>query len=126
MTKRQKAIEVTEATKKKVLERQNYKSISGAALTTRSVNYHHVLPRSSSGVGYEWNIVALTTEEHMMYHDHLSIVFNGRELFTWEEFDTLIKNHLKIHYPNWSLKLCRYNKYNESEEDYGVIHESIR
>ncbi|MBR2653985.1 MAG: HNH endonuclease [Lachnospiraceae bacterium] len=126
MTKRQKAIEVTEETKKKVLERQDYKSISGAGLNVRTVNYHHVIPRSSSGVGYEWNIVALTGEEHREYHDHAPITINGRQYYSWEEFDTLIQNHLKIKYPNWSKKLCRYNKYKETEEEYGIIHESER
>lgn len=124
MSTRAKAIEVTERTKKRVLERQNYLSISGTSLTVRSVEYHHVVPRSKSGVGYEWNIVAMTSEEHRLYHDHQPIKVYGRERYTWEEFDTLMRNHLKIHYPNWSEKGCKYQKYKE-EEDYGIERADI-
>lgn len=124
MNHRQKAIEVTEETKKRVLDRQKYLSISGASLTVRSVEYHHVVPRSKSGVGYEWNIVAITSEEHRLYHDHLPIKIYGRERYTWEEFDTLMKNHLKSRYPKWTEKGCRYQKHFE-EKDYGIEREKI-
>lgn len=117
--KRKDAIEVSEKTKAKVLERQGNKSISGVVLTGKSVEFHHVVPRSKSGVGYEWNIVAITSEEHRLYHDHLPIKVYGRELYTWEEFDTIMKNHLKARYPKWSEKGCRYQKFFE-EEDYGI------
>lgn len=117
--KRKDAIEVSEKTKRIVLERQGNKSISGVALTGKSVEFHHVIPRSKSGVGYEWNIVAITSEEHRLYHDHLPIKVYGRELYTWEEFDTIMKNHLKSRYPKWSEQGCRYQKFFE-EEDYGI------
>lgn len=112
--------EITKETKQKVLARQNNKSVSGVYLTPYNTDFHHVIFRSDSGVGYEWNIVAITTEEHSLFHDKKKIKVYGRERYTWQEFDTLMKNHLKIKYPNWSEDKCKVNKY-FSEEDYGVI-----
>lgn len=118
-----KAKEVTNKTKRIVLERQNYKSISGVLLTIGNTEFHHVRPRSSSGVGYEWNIVALTIEEHKAVTDHTDIKFYGRKRWSYEKFNTLIKNHLKIHYPNWTYKACKYQKGYEVE-DYGIMGKS--
>ena len=113
-----KAKEISQRTKEKVLKRQNNRSIGGELLT--SVEFHHVRPRSASGVGYEWNIVALTPQEHRNLHDKQNIKVYGRDRYTWQEFETLCKNHLKIHYPNWTYDLCRYRKY-WSEDDYGIM-----
>lgn len=112
-----KAKEISEETKRKVLARQNNRSISGVMLS--KADFHHVVLRSSSGVGYEWNIVALTPDEHRRYHDKQPILVYGRERYPWKEFETLMKNHLKIKYPNWSEEKCRYHKY-WSEEDYEI------
>ena len=114
-----KTKEISEETKRKVLERQRGKSLSGVALTPYNTEFHHVIFRSGSGVGYEWNIVAITSEEHRLYHDHQNIKVYGRERFTWDEFDTIMKNHLKYEYPNWTEKLCKYHIYWE-EKDYGI------
>lgn len=114
-----KAKEISQTTKEKVLKRQNGRSISGAALLTQ-VEFHHVRPRSDSGVGYEWNIVALTPAEHRQLHDKVNIRVNGRDRYTWQEFETLCRNHLKIRYPNWTYDLCKYHKY-WSEDDYGIM-----
>ena len=103
-----KAKEISETTKKIVLERQNNKSISGVPLTIQTADFHHVRPRSSSGVGYEWNIVAITREEHRLLHDKQDIKLYGRTRWTWQEFETLIKNHLKIKYHNWTWEKCKY------------------
>lgn len=115
-----KAKEVSDKTKRIVLERQNYKSISGATLTLGNTEFHHVRPRSSSGVGYEWNIVAITSQEHREYHDKNDITFYGKKRYKWKEFDTLIKNHLKINYPNWTYARCKYEKGWELK-DYGLM-----
>lgn len=112
-----KVKEISQETKQQVLARQNYKSISGVALT--NADYHHVVLRSSSGVGYEWNIVALTPDEHRRYHDKQPILVYGRQRYTWQEFDTLMRNHLKIKYFGWSEDKCKYHKY-WSEEDYEI------
>lgn len=112
-----KAKEISQETKQKVWDRQHGRSISGAALT--SVEFHHVIPRSASGVGYEFNIVALTPEEHRWVHDHQPIMVNGKKRYTWDEFQMLMKNHLKLKYEHWSEDRCRFRKY-ANEEDYGV------
>lgn len=114
-----KAKEISQETKNKVLARQGNRSITGATLTPYNVEFHHVIYRSNSGVGYEWNIVAITNEEHRDYHDKQNIKVNGRDRYTWEEFEILMKNHLKIKYPNWSEEKCKYHKY-WSEEDYEI------
>lgn len=119
-SKATKAKEVTEQTKRIVLERQGYRSISGATLKLGATEFHHVRPRSSSGVGYEWNIVALTSEEHRLLHDKKKIKYYDRDRWEYEEFETLIRNHLKINYPNWSYKACKYEKGYEVK-DYGIV-----
>ena len=119
-----KAKEISQDTKKAVWDRQHGRSISGVALTPSNVEFHHVVPRSASGVGYEWNIVAITHEEHRWYHDKCDILVNGRKRYTWMEFKILMKNHLKLHYRNWSEENCKFRKYAE-EEDYGVVREDM-
>ena len=114
-----KAKEISLKTKENVLKRQSNKSISGASLYNSNVEFHHVVFRSSSGVGYEWNIVALTSDEHRALHDKKGIEVNGRVRYTWQEFNTLIRNHLKIKYPNWSEEKCKYHKY-WKEKDYEI------
>ena len=76
-----KAKEISQATKEKVLERQGYRSISGVALNT--ADFHHVIYRSNSGIGYEWNVVAITPEEHRLFHDKQDIPVNGRARYSW-------------------------------------------
>ena len=119
-----KAKEISFETKQKVLDRQGNRSISGVYLAPYNVEFHHVIPRSASGVGYEWNIVALTKEEHRLYHDHCSIPVNGKERYTWLEFDILMKNHLKMRYEGWSEEKCKFRKYAE-ESDYKVTRKDL-
>lgn len=110
------AKEITDKTKRIVLDRQHNRSISGVALQKGYTDFHHVIFRSSSGVGYEWNVVAITSDEHRCYHDGNDIVVNGRVRYTNEEFETLMKNHLKIEYPNWTEEKCKYKKYYEMKD----------
>lgn len=119
-----KAKEISLETKQKVWDRQQGRSISGVALSPYNTEFHHVIPRSSSGIGYEWNIVAITNEEHRWYHDHSNIKVNGRDRYTYLEFEILMKNHLKLHYENWEEARCRFRKYAE-EQDYGVIRKDM-
>lgn len=114
-----KSKEISETTKKAVLERQGNRSISNAYLSEGSASFHHFVPRSASGIGYEWNIVALTFDEHRAVHDHQPIKVNGKVRYTWEEFQTLMRNHLILRYRNWSVQNCKYKK-NVSAADYGV------
>jgi len=111
--------EISDKTKKAVLNRQGFRSVSGAFLNEQSASFHHYIPRSASGVGYEWNIVALTFDEHRAVHDHQPIKVNGRVRYTWEEFHTLMHNHLSLRYEHWSEDKCKYIK-RFTEEEYGV------
>lgn len=115
-----KAKEISEETKQKVWDRQHGRSISGVALT--SVEFHHVIPRPSSGVGYEWNIVALTPEEHRWVHDHQPILVNGAKRYTWDEFQILMKNHLKLNYPRWREEYCAYKKMWDVQDYWDAIN----
>ena len=120
MGRYKEAKSITPECRKAVLERQHYKSISGMYLTEGTASFHHYIERSSSGVGYEWNIVALTFEEHRAIHDHQPIKWGKRVLYTYDQFQTLIRNHLIINYENWSEDRCKYKKH-LLEEEYGVI-----
>lgn len=120
MAKYKEAKSITPECRRAVLERQHNKSISGVFLTEGTASFHHYVERSSGGVGYEWNIVALTFEEHRAVHDHQDIKMGKRVLYTYDQFITLIRNHLIINYENWSEKSCKYRKY-ASEEEYGII-----
>ena len=119
MAKYKEAKSITPKCRRAVLERQHNKSISGVFLTEGTASFHHYVERSSGGVGYEWNIVALTFEEHRAVHDHQPIKVGKRVLYTYDQFITLIRNHLIINYEGWTEKSCKYRKY-ASEEQYGV------
>lgn len=111
---------ISENTKKAVLERQNNLSIFGQWLGN-GVEFHHVCTSGlgEKGVGYEWNVVALNPQEHRAITDHKPIVINGRVRYSYEEAITLIKNHLKINYPNWCESKCKVKK-GYKESDYGI------
>ena len=114
------AKEISLDTKRLVMERQGYRSITGVALSESSATFHHVIYRSGQGIGAEWNVVALSFDEHRRFHDKQDILVNGRERYTWQEFDTLMKNHLKLWYEGWSESACKYDKYKTIDE-YGVM-----
>lgn len=116
-----RAKEISLETKEKVLKRQNNKSISGVSLYNKSIEFHHYVERSSSGVGYEWNIVAITSEEHRQLHDKVNIKVNGHDYYTWQEFETIIHNHLLLNYRGWGIEKCKYHK-GWKEEDYGIVY----
>ena len=101
-----KAKEISYETKCKVLDRQGNRSISGVFLSQYNTEFHHVIPRSASGIGYEWNIVAITSEEHRWYHDHANIRVNGM-------------------YIGWAEEKCKFRKYAE-ENEYGVTRREWR
>ena len=117
------AKQISVDTRRAVLERQNYKSISGRHLTEESASFHHYVERSSSGVGFEWNIVALTFEEHRAIHDKKDILYDPYRsklvLYTYERFMEKIIEHLKENYEGWSEDLCKFHKGWEIE-DYGI------
>lgn len=120
-----KAKEISYETKMKVLDRQGNRSITGVMLSPFNVEFHHVVPRSASGIGYEWNICAITKDEHRWYHDHANIQVNGKDRYTYLEFEILMKNHLKKMYTGWAEEKCKFRKYAE-ENEYGVTRREWR
>ena len=111
--------EITDKTKEAVLKRQKNRSISGVYLQKGNINYHHFISVGASGVGYEWNIVALTPLEHRQLHDGSPITINDKPRYTNAEFKTLIRNHFILNYLGWSEKACKYKK-GKKINDYGV------
>lgn len=121
-SKATKMKEISMATKNEVLDRQHNRSITGVYLTPYNVTFHHVIERGSgSGVGLAFNIVALTFDEHRAYHDKQPIIVNGRKRYTWMEFEILMKNYLKIHYPGWTEEACSIHKYWEVKDYWNAI-----
>lgn len=114
-----KAKDITEKTKHEVIKRQDGYSISGVWLGGKEVEFHHFIERGREGIGYEWNVIALLKEEHRAVHDRKPIKVNGKEYYSYKEFQTLMKNHLIINYYGWSEKSCIYHKGFE-EKDYGI------
>ena len=113
--------DITDETRRIVLERQDNLSPFGQWLG-RGVEFHHVVASEGlgeKGVGLEFNLVALTPTEHRSIHDKKGIVINGRQRYTYDEAITLIKNHLKINYPNWSEEKCKFHK-GWTKEDYKI------
>lgn len=111
---------ISEETRKVVYDRQNGFSPFGQFLGSR-VEYHHFIGSGlgEKGVGYEWNIVALTPEEHRAIHDHQPIKVYGRQRYTYDEAITIIGNHLKLNYSGWAKDKCKIKK-GYAKEDYGI------
>lgn len=110
--------EISDSTKAKVLKRQHNRSIGGDYLT--DVEFHHFKTRNAGGVGYEWNIVALTTHIHRQWHEGCqTITMRSGKKYSRKEFESLMRNHLVLNYRGWSedkLKCIKYGK----ESDYGI------
>lgn len=111
---------ISDDTRKVVLLRQNNFSPLGSYVGN-GCEFHHVCSSGlgEKGVGYEWNVVALTPQEHRAITDHQPIKVNGKVRYQYEEAITLIKNHLKLHYINWSEEKCKVKK-SYKESDYGI------
>lgn len=116
-----KAKQITMDTKKRVWERQGGKSvISNYPITVEMCCCHYIGRGEDSGVGYEWNVVGLTPEEHQLLDQNKNLVRNGRVWYTNEQMQTIIRNHLIENYVGWTREKCSYHKY-WKEEDYKVI-----
>lgn len=118
-----KAKKITQKTKQAVYERQKGRSIlSGIPISISMCCCHFVGRGEKSGVGYEWNIVGLTPEEHMFLDQNKPMWFyiNGNvKALTNAEMQQKIEQHLKENYIGWSREKCSYHKYWE-EKDYEV------
>lgn len=115
--------EISLETKREVMERQHWRSISGAVLSESNVDFHHVIGRGVGGVGLAFNIVAITPQEHRWYHDGSPILVNGRKRYTPLEFSILMKNHLKLKYPHWKEEVCKYHKMWDEQDYWDHINE---
>lgn len=124
MARYKEAKSITPETRKAVLERQGGTSISGRYLTEGTASFHHYVERSSGGVGYEWNIVALTFEEHRAVHDKRPILvdpYRSKQiLYEHKRFVEKMREHLMENYINWSEDNCKYKK-RLLEQDYGIV-----
>lgn len=115
-----KAKQISKETKQAVYDRQHGMSLfSHHPITVEMCCCHYVGRGEKSGVGYEWNIVGLTPEEHRELDLNKPITVNGREKYTNKEAHALIHNHLMKMYLGWSREKCSYHKW-FTEEDYGV------
>lgn len=118
-----KAKQITQKTKQAVYERQKGRSIlSGQPITISMCCCHFVGRGEKSGVGYEWNIVGLTPEEHMMLDQNRPLwIYKSNSVTKLEnsEMHQMIEEHLKENYNGWSKEKCSYHKYWE-EKDYEV------
>ena len=115
-----KAKQITPQTKEKVWRRQHGRSLLSNKSITKEMCCCHVVGRGNSGVGYEWNIVGLTPDEHRELDESKPITIDGKVRWTNEEAQTLIRNHLILNYENWSESNCKYKKY-KKEGEYGVV-----
>ena len=115
--------EISMKTKREVMERQNHRSITGVWLNSiEEAEFHHVIKRGSgSGVGLAYNIVALTPMEHFWFHNHEDIKVNGGKRYSYLEFEIIMKNYLKIHYPGWKEEYCHIHKYWEEDDYWGAV-----
>ena len=113
---RSKVIEISQKTRRKVMERQDGLSITGRSLGN-GVNYHHIVSKGSEGVGYEFNVIALTPDEHIEYHRGSSILTEHKGKLNRKEFDQFIDDYMKQIYSNWSRDKCKYVP-GWTEEDY--------
>lgn len=116
-----KAKQITTRTKEKVFKRQNGKSILSGETITLEQCCCHFIGRGLGGVGYEWNIVGLTADEHRLLDENKPIIVRGKVRYTNQEAQTLIRNHLILNYSGWSVDKCKYKKWFE-EQDYGVTY----
>lgn len=114
-----KAKSISPKTKKAVWERQRGKSILSGKPITISECCCHYIARSASGVGYEWNIIGLTFEEHRALDTYKGINIGSSVVLPNSVAKNVIKTHLMSNYDGWSEEKCKYIKYFE-EKDYEV------
>lgn len=102
MSKRSKACEISQATKKKVWKRDNEHCIICGKWVPVSCANAHYIKRSQGGLGIEQNIVTMCPECH--YEEDF-----GQDTKLYEDY---IENYLKsIYGANWNKENLIYNKW---------------
>ena len=102
MSKRSKACDISQATKKKVWKRDNERCIICGRWVPVSCANAHYIKRSQGGLGIEQNIVTMCPECHYK-EDH------GLNTELYEDY---IENYLKgIYGENWNKENLIYNKW---------------
>jgi len=97
-SKRSKATDIPKNVKLSVFERDGGRCI---ICGHRGNPNAHYIPRSDMGLGIEQNVVTLCEFCHHTYD-------NGSMR---DEYGRLIRDYLKLQYPNWNEENLRYNKY---------------
>lgn len=98
MNQRTKATNISQATKKKVYERDDGLCV----LCGRpGLPEAHVVPRSQGGLGIEQNIVTLCRECHRKF-DQTDYHDKAYEIIT---------KYMRKHYPDWDESAVVYKKY---------------
>lgn len=120
-----KAKQISQETKQKVYDRQNGKSVLSGLAITKEMCCCHFIGRGLGGVGYEWNIIGLTPEEHRQLDLNQTIYVGKMPRWTNKEAHIIIQNHLNLNYNGWSIEKCKYQKY-KKEEDYEVTRKKDR
>ena len=111
-----KAKSISLKTKYEVYDRQHGLSLLSGKPITLAQCCCHYLNRGRGGVGFCWNIMALTTDEHRKFDLHQDI-----DGMSHEECCRIIEEHFKQHYVDWSIERCKYKKYCDDEEDYKML-----
>lgn len=101
MSKRSKACEISQATKKKVWKRDNERCIICGKWVPVSCANAHYIKRSQGGLGIEQNIVTMCPECH--YKEDFG---QDTKLYEYK-----IKTYLKRKYKDWKEENLYYKKY---------------
>ena len=102
MSKRSKACDISQATKKKVWKRDNEHCIICGKWVPVSCANAHFIPRSKSGLGIEQNILTLCFECHRDFDNS-----DKRK-----EYEVKFRKYLqKIYGENWKEEDLMYNKW---------------
>lgn len=111
---------INEITRQNVRKRQDFRSITGIWLGESGGHMHHFISRGRSGVGFEWNLILMTDDEHQQYHNGGLVRVNGTNIvYTHEEFTDKMRDYLISQYDGWSEERCRFHKFWEYK-DYKV------
>lgn len=105
-TRRAKALDITQATKRRVWERDGGRCIICGGRT--AMPNAHFIPRSKGGLGIEQNIVTLCTE---LSENQCHRRFDFGDAEERAAIGALIEDYLREKYPGWNKKDLVYRKW---------------